>query len=191
MLTLLALLGATAVFAVVPTLARANLNIYQCAWGFLAPRECVGDAWVRGNPNPNGAYGEGDFVPFRAVFRPGGTPEIHRGNTYRMYIGYDAVRDTRHTYDYLGTYNASGAGRPPIVPCSGAPDVDESACDHPGTPTSTTEIPVDTRSTNLHGSPVPPHPVGHFAAWASSSCPRRSSHVRTAAGKPSSPRVPR
>ncbi|MBV8929824.1 MAG: hypothetical protein JO152_11935 [Mycobacteriaceae bacterium] len=161
-------MGTTVLLLGAPALAAAarspDLNV--CAWGsFAQPRACTDGAWVEGNPSSAATYLEGDFVPFRVIFRPsGGSYQIRRGQTYTLEVGYDIATSFRVAYDYLGTYNASQPGRPPIIPCSGAGVTREDPpCDQPP---STTGVPQDVHTFFANGQHPPfGEPNYVFSAW--------------------------
>jgi Prealbumin-like fold domain len=148
-------------------LASVGTELRQCANGQSGIGRCVGEGgntgWVRGNlGQSNSLYREGDFVPFRVVITG-----LRAGTTYTLGIGYDAVEKSLHTYDYLGTYDASehwpGPPAPQVVPCGGVGDTaGPHAC---GSDPSTLDVPTDTHTTFPDGSHPPPQPGNHFSAW--------------------------
>jgi hypothetical protein len=146
-----------AVPASAPTQPRAGngVAIDQCANGDNGLDDCTGGAWTTGNLNRNNsAYREGDFVPIRAV-----ATSLASGVTYTLQIGYDAVEDGLHAYDYLGTFNASAAPGRQVVPCYGVAGTGGShAC---GSGPSTLAVPPDTHTTFPRGGQIP----GVFSAW--------------------------
>jgi hypothetical protein len=118
--------------------------------------DCTGSAWINGNLNSNKSlYREGDFVPFRTPITG-----VVAGRTYSIRIGYDAVEDGLHAYDYLGSFDASAAPGQQIVPCDGQPPTaGPHAC---GNPPSTLAVPIDTHTTFPSGAFQIP---GHFSLW--------------------------
>src|SRR5262245_2039972 len=93
----------------------------RCANSPTGIGDCTSDAgnvgWVSGNlGQSNALYREGDFVPFRVRLT-----SLNPNTTYTLRINWDAVEHGLHTYDFLGTYNASEnyPGPPPqlVVPC--------------------------------------------------------------------------
>jgi hypothetical protein len=140
----------------------------QCANSPTGIGDCIYEGnlgWTTGNlGQANSRYREGDFVPFRLRLT-----NLNSDTTYTLGINWDAVEKGLHTYDYLGTYNASEnyPGPPPqqVVPCGGIGDITGSpVC---GNPPSTTDVPTDNHTTfpdttNPH---PPPSPVGEFSAW--------------------------
>jgi hypothetical protein len=150
--------------------AEVGTSLSQCANDSSGIGDCItqggNTGWVKGNLNVlrlhNSLYREGDFVPFRVEITG-----LAAGQTYTLGIGYDAVEKSLHTYDYLGTYNASEnwPGPPPqqVVPCGGIGDTaGPHAC---GNAPSTLPVPADTHTTFPDGSHPPPQPGNHFSAW--------------------------
>jgi hypothetical protein len=148
-----------------PRHARAgNLDFSQCANGPSGIGRCVTEGgslgWVTGNLNGNDSrYREGDFVPFRLVIT-----DLVAGQSYTQGIGYDAVEKSLHTYDYLGTYDASenwpGPPAPQVIPCGG---VGDTAGPHScGNAPSTLAVPTDVRTTFPPGAA---QAAGQFSAW--------------------------
>jgi hypothetical protein len=141
-----------------------NLTFEQCANGPSGIGQCVYPGgnlgWVTGDLNQSSAlYREGDFVPFRLVITG-----LIAGQKYSQGIGYDAVEKSLHTYDYLGTYNASedwpGPPAPQVDPCGG---VGDTAGPHScGKLPSTVKVPTDTNTTFPSGSG---QALGYFSAW--------------------------
>jgi hypothetical protein len=151
-----------------PSLARkpraGNLDLAQCANDSSGIGRCIteggNEGWITGALNGNKSlYREGDYVPFRLVIT-----SLVAGQTYTVGIGYDAVEKSLHTYDYLGTYDASenwpGPPAPQVVPCGGIADTAGShAC---GSSPSTLAVPIDPNTTFPPGSGQAP---GSFSAW--------------------------
>jgi len=138
-----------------PTQPRAGsigVRLEQCQNGTSGTGLCTGNNWITGNLNRNNsAYREGDFVPFRSVIT-----SLHAGERYTLRIGYDAVENGLHAYDYLGDVDGSELAP---VPCHGvAGTAPPHAC---GNGPSTLEVPEDTDTTFPHGSQAP----GDFSAW--------------------------
>jgi hypothetical protein len=70
----------------------------QCENGTSGVGDCTGSAWITGALNSNKAlYREGDFVPFRVQITG-----LSAGTDYTLRIGYDAVENDLHGYDYPG-----------------------------------------------------------------------------------------
>jgi hypothetical protein len=161
LLLVLAPVGAAAIHP-----RAGNLDLSQCANDPSGIGDCVyeggNEGWVTGDLNQSKSlYREGDFVPFRLVITG-----LEEGHTYTQGIGYDAVEKSLHTYDYLGTYNASEnyPGPPPqqIVPCGGITIADTGDLHPCGGPPSTLAVPTDTNTHFPSGSSQAP---GHFSAW--------------------------
>jgi hypothetical protein len=141
-----------------------NVDLSQCANGPTGIGQCVYEGgnlgWITGDLNQSKSlYREGDFVPFRLVIT-----DLVAGQRYTQGIGYDAVDDGLHTYDYLGTYDASenwpGPPAPQVVPCGG---VGDSAGPHAcGSAPSTLTVPTDPYTTFPSGAG---QASGHFSAW--------------------------
>jgi hypothetical protein len=141
-----------------------NLDFSQCANGPTGIGQCVYEGgnlgWITGDLNQSKSlYREGDFVPIRLV-----VTDLVAGQRYTQGIGYDAVDDGLHTYDYLGTYDASenwpGPPAPQVVPCGGIADTaGPHAC---GSGPSTLAVPTDPYTTFPSGSG---QAAGHFSAW--------------------------
>ena len=139
----------------------------QCANSPTGIGDCISDGgnlgWVSGNlGQSNALYREGDFVPFRVRLT-----SLNPNTTYTLRINWDAVEHGLHTYDFLGTYNASEnyPGPPPqlVVPCGG---IGDTAGNHRcGEDPSIRTIPTDPNTTFPDGSHPPPPPAGHFSAW--------------------------
>jgi hypothetical protein len=155
------------------------LDFSQCANGQSGIGDCVTEGgnlgWVTGDLNQNNSlYREGDFVPFRLVIT-----DLVAGQTYTQGIGYDAVEKSLHTYDYLGTYNASESFTGPpaqqVVPCGGVGDTaGPFACGNSRrrghrkvarNAPSTLAVPTDPYTHFPSGSSQAP---GHFSAWGAS-----------------------
>jgi len=151
---------------------NGNLEFQQCANGPTGIGRCVYEGgslgWVTGDLNQNSSrYREGDFVPFRLE-----VTDLSKGARYTVAIGYDAVEESLHTYDYLGTYDASenwpGPPAPQVDPCGG---VGDTAGPHACPPArkrraragpSTFPVPTDTNTTFPSGAG---QAAGHFTAW--------------------------
>ena len=141
-----------------------DLDLSQCANGPTGIGQCVYEGgnlgWITGDLNQSKSlYREGDFVPIRLVIT-----DLVAGQTYTQGIGYDAVDDGLHTYDYLGTYDASenwpGPPAPQVVPCGGIGDTaGPHAC---GNAPSTLAVPADPYTTFPSGAG---QAAGHFSAW--------------------------
>jgi hypothetical protein len=152
-------------------LRNVGTTLEQCANGTTGIGSCTGTltrriardntGWITGDLNQNNSlYSEGDLVPFRSVITG-----LILDRTYTLTIGYDAVDDGLHAYDYLGSYNGSEhwPGPPPqlVIPCVGVADTaGQHAC---GTSPSTLPVPEDTNTTFPDGSHPPPQ--GSFSAW--------------------------
>jgi hypothetical protein len=153
-----------------------NLDLRQCANGTSGIGQCVTTGgnlgWVSGDLNQNNSlYREGDFVPFRLV-----VTGLVAGQSYTQGIGYDAVDKSLHTYDYLGTYDASenwpGPPAPQVVPCGGVGDTaGPFACGNVRRKAhrkavrnapSTLAVPTDPYTNFPSGSS---QAAGHFSAW--------------------------
>lgn len=106
---------------------------------------CSGSAWSNGNLNQNNSqWVEGEFVPVRVKIS--GLVAGSTGNT--ITISYDTTKDGKHTFDYLGTYDAStGAPNGPggNDPCSGVSPCASPTTfpipDDPNIPVSITQLP--------------------------------------------------
>jgi hypothetical protein len=109
-------------------------------------------------------YREGDYVPFRLVIT-----DLVPDQTYTQEIGYDAVESSLHTYDYLGTYNASenypGPPAQQVIPCGGITIADTGDVHPCGGPASTLAVPTDQ---NTHFPTGSSQAAGHFSAWGAS-----------------------
>ena len=148
-----------------PRVPAVGMFERQCANSPTGIGDCIYEGnlgWTTGNlGQANSLYREGDFVPFRLKLT-----NLNDGTTYTLRINWDAVEKGLHTYDYLGTYDASenypGPPQQQVVPCGGIGDVVGPACDNPP---STFPIPEDTRTTFPDLSHPPPSPVGDFSAW--------------------------
>jgi hypothetical protein len=142
----------------VPT-SSVGTTIEQCKNGTSGVGDCTGSAWITGNLNGQKAlYSEGDFVPFRTIITG-----LTNGTDYTLRIGYDAVEDGLHAYDYLGSYDASEAPGQQIVPCDGvAGTLGPHRCGIgvPGPP-STLAVPTDADTSMPSGGQRP----GLFSAW--------------------------
>src|SRR5215213_1051486 len=79
-------------------------NIDQCRNGtFADPVVCTGAAWANGDlGSENSHYREGASVPFRVLL-----DGLTAGDTYTVAIQYDTLKDTKHAYDYLTSYDAT------------------------------------------------------------------------------------
>jgi hypothetical protein len=136
-------------------------RLEQCENGTSGVGDCTGSAWITGALNSNKAlYREGDFVPLRVEITG-----LSVGTDYTLRIGYDAVENDLHGYDYLGSFDASeNAPGQSVVPCDGiAGTAGPHACgtgSTPGAP-STLAVPTDTNTQFPSGSQVP----GVFSAW--------------------------
>ena len=155
----LALLACLTLPAGAPTQPRAGaigVRLEQCQNGTSGTNLCTGSNWITGNLNRNNsAYREGDFVPFRSVIT-----SLHAGERYTLRIGYDAVEDALHAYDYLGDVNGSELAP---VPCHGvAGTAPPHAC---GSGPSTLEVPEDTNTTFPSGRS---QAAGEFSIWGAS-----------------------
>jgi hypothetical protein len=131
-------------------------SIDQCANESLGIGDCTGAAWINGNLNENKSlYKGGDFVPFRAQIT-----NLTAGHTYTLRIGYDAVEGDLHSYDYLGSFDATENARGQRVePCDGAQQtIGPHAC---GSAPSTLSVPVDDSTKIPHRSQI----AGNFSAW--------------------------
>jgi hypothetical protein len=164
---LLALVGMTVFLAAAPAPATAQYEIYQCqngrtVSGVHAVQDCTSSGnpygWTSGGLNPtHSLYREGEFVPFRIVIRYG----LVAGRRYTVAIGYDAIENGLHAYDYLGTYDASRRPGQQIVPCDG---VAETAGTHRcGETPSRLDVPEDEQTTFPSGSAG--QQAGEFSAW--------------------------
>jgi hypothetical protein len=136
----------------------------QCANGTSGVVDCTGSApplgWTTGDLNAqHSLYSEGDFVPFRTQITG-----LTAGTVYTLRIGYDAVVNGLHAYDYLGSFDASKAPRQLVVPCDGVAGTGgPNACGTgsvPGPP-STLGVPIDKDTHFPSGIQLP----GVFSAW--------------------------
>ncbi len=155
----LALLACLTLPASAPTQPRAGaigVRLEQCQNGTSGTNICTGSNWITGNLNRNNsAYREGNFVPFRSVIT-----SLHAGERYTLRIGYDAVEDGLHAYDYLGDVNGSELAP---VPCY---DVAGTAPPHAcGSGPSRLEVPEDTNTTFPSGRS---QAAGEFSIWGAS-----------------------
>jgi Prealbumin-like fold domain len=131
-------------------------TIEQCANNPSGIGDCTGSAWTTGSLNPQKSlYKEGDFVPFRATIT-----NLTLGSTYALRIGYDALEDDLHAYDYLGSVDGSeNAAGQKVDPCLNvAGTTGAHAC---GNAPSTVAIPVDGDTTIPSGT----QDSGNFSAW--------------------------
>jgi Prealbumin-like fold domain len=154
-------LAILALFAA-PGLARRakashiGTQLEQCENGTSGSGACTGSAWIRGDLNRNKSlYRQGDFVPFRTEI-----DSLAAGHTYTLRVGYDAVEEGKHAYDYLGSVDGSASPGQQIVPCSGIADTaGPHACGHDP---SQLLVPIDTH-TSFPGDAG--QAAGNFSAW--------------------------
>lgn len=147
--------------------ASVGKDLKQCKNGRTGTGSCITVAhgnepgWDNGTINQNnGLYRMGDFVPFRAELTG-----LQAGQTYTLRMGFRAVHNGLHSYDYLGTYDARSLATE-VVPCGGITiPTGPHACGTgptPGAP-SIRPIPEDARTTFPDGSHPPRN--GHVSAW--------------------------
>src|SRR5215468_67091 len=148
---LLVVVGAVALpaGAQLPQLRNIGVSIDQCENQTSGIGDCTGSAWISGDLNAqHSLYREGDFVPFRAVIT-GLT-----SGTYTLRIGYDAVENGLHAYDYLGSVDGSeNAPGQEVVPCDNvAGTAGTHAC---GSDPSKLAVPLDGATTFPRGAQAP------------------------------------
>ena len=149
-------LGAFALPAAAQLPRNVGVSLEQCANAPSGIGDCTGAAWVSGNLNSSKSlYREGDFVPFR-VWITG----LTAGTTYTLRIGYDAVENGLHAYDYLGSVDGSeNYPTQQVVPCENlSGTAGPHAC---GSDPSVWPVPLDVNTTFPRGGQV----EGEFSAW--------------------------
>ncbi|HEX6394875.1 MAG TPA: hypothetical protein VFZ97_15685, partial [Acidimicrobiales bacterium] len=165
------LVGGT-LFAVVTATSASGLNSYsinQCANGGKGTTvACSGSAYQSGDDNgSNSHWAEGDTLPFQlTLFNI--TPGPHT-----VALQYQTVDKGKHSYDYLGSFNATETTGAPTAlhannnnPCGGI----VAGCD-PAHPTATVGIPAPTLS-GVNGTcgsagtpPTLASTTGVFSLW--------------------------